>query len=138
MLRISLFETATQCRVILEGRMVGMGLTKLRTICARLRSKPNGRALVIDMKRITLISQEGENLLLQLINNDTKLRVEGVLAKCLLQEFARRTKKELSDIIDTSPAESTNVQVLTRRKSDSALQEEKNAPPPMNPLTATT
>ena len=54
-----------------------------------------------------LISQEGENLLLQLINNGTKLRVEGVLAKCLFQEFARRTKKELSDIIDTSPAEST-------------------------------
>lgn len=138
MLRISLFETAAQWRVILEGRMVGTGLVKLRTLCARHKSKSNGRALVIDMKGVMLISQEGENLLLQLINNGAKLRVEGVLAKCLLQQLARRSKKELSDIIETSPAEGTNVQVLTRRESDSASQEEKNAPPPRNPLTATT
>jgi hypothetical protein len=114
MLRISLFATATQSRVILEGRMIATDLTRLRTMCTRLKSKANGRALVIDMKGVTLISQEGENLLLQLINNGTKLRVEGVLAKCLLQQLARRTKKQLSDIIDTSPAENTNVQVLTR------------------------
>ncbi len=115
MLNISLTKTSTRCRVVLEGRMVGTGLTKLRTICARLKSRPNGRALVIDMKGVTLISQEGENLLLQLINNGTKLRVEGVLARCLLQQLARRSKKELSDIINTSPVENTDVQALTRR-----------------------
>ena len=120
MLRISVFETATQCWVILKGRMVGTGLTRLRTMCTHLKSKANGRALVIDMKDVMLISQEGENLLLQLINNGTKLRVEGVLAKCLLQQLARRSKKELGDIVEKSPAENTDVQVLTQRESDSS------------------
>lgn len=52
------------------------------------------------------------------------LRVDGVLAKCLLQQHARRSKEELSDIVDTSPAENTDVQVLTRKESEFNLRRE--------------
>src|SRR5262249_33451890 len=47
-------------------------------------------------------SQEGENVLLQLINHGAKLRPEGVLAKSLLRQLARRSKKRLSDLIDVA------------------------------------
>ncbi len=94
---------STQCRVVLEGRIAGTGITKLRTICARLKSELKGRALIIEIKDVMLISQEGENALLQLINHGAKFRPDGVLAKLVLQQLAHRSKRQLSDLIDGSP-----------------------------------
>jgi DNA-directed RNA polymerase specialized sigma24 family protein len=82
--------------------MVGTGVTKLRTIWALLNAELRSRALVIDIKDVMLISQEGENVLLQLINHGAKLRPEGVLAKGLLRQLARRSKKRLGELIDGS------------------------------------
>src|SRR5215813_10551632 len=104
MLNISVTETSTQCRLVLKGRMVGTGVTELRTIWALLNAELRSRALVIDIKDVMLISQEGENVLLQLINHGAKLRPEGVLAKGLLRQLARRSKKRPSDFIDVSGA----------------------------------
>src|SRR5215472_4171256 len=74
MLKIFLFEAPTHCRVVLEGRMVGTGMKKLMTICAGPKSELKGRKLIIDMKDVMLISQEGEKALLQLINYGAKIR----------------------------------------------------------------
>jgi len=103
MLKISLSKTSTQCRVVLEGRILGTGITKLRTICARLKSELEGRALIIDIRDVTLINQEAENALLQLINHGAKFCPDGVLAKLILQQLAHRSKKQLSNLIDGSP-----------------------------------
>jgi hypothetical protein len=83
--------------------MVGTGITKLGTVCARLKSELKGRALIIDMKDVMLISQEGENALLQLIDHGAKFCPDGVLTKLILQQLAHRSKKQLSDLIDGSP-----------------------------------
>ena len=103
MLKISLAETSTNCRVVLAGQMAGTGVTELWTICTRLKSELTGRTLVIEMQDVVLISQEGENILLQLINQGAKLRTQGVLAKRILQQLAHRSNKQVSDLIDTSP-----------------------------------
>jgi hypothetical protein len=58
--------------------------------------------LIIDIKDVMLISQEGENALLQLINHGAKFRPDGVLAKLILQQLAHRSKKQLSDLIDAN------------------------------------
>jgi hypothetical protein len=102
MLKISITETATEYRLALKGGMVGSGLTELTTICTRLRAGLRGRMLVIDIKDVMLISQEGENCLLELINNGARLRPEGVLANRVLQQLAYRSKKKLGDLINTS------------------------------------
>jgi hypothetical protein len=52
------------------------------------------------IKDAMLISQEGENVLLQLINEGAKLRPQSVLAKGVLQQLARRSKKEVGELID--------------------------------------
>lgn len=78
--------------------MVGIGITQLRTICDRLKSELKGRSLIIDMKDVMLISQEGENALLQLIDHGAKFRPDGALAKLILQQLAHRSKKQLSDL----------------------------------------
>lgn len=108
MLKISLAETSAQCRVVLAGRMAGTGVTELRTMCARLKSELKGRTLVIEMKDVMFISQEGENTLLQLINLGAKLCAQGVLTKLVLRQLAHRSKKQVSDLIDMSPEGSRN------------------------------
>ena len=93
-----------RCRVVLEGRIAGTGITELRTICARLKSELKGRALIIDIKDVMLISQEGENALLHLINHGAKFRPDGVLAKLIVQQLAHRSNKQLSELIDEAPS----------------------------------
>jgi hypothetical protein len=90
MLKIALTEMPTQCLVVLEGRMVGTGIKR--------------RALVIDIKGVWLISQEGENALLQLINHGAKFRPDGALAKLILQQLAHRSNRQLRDLIDEAPS----------------------------------
>ena len=92
--------------------MVGTGINELRTTCARLLSELKGRALVIDMKEIVLISQEGENTLLQLINQGAKFHAQGVLARRILHQLAHRSNKQVSDLIDTLP--------ISERKGDAS------------------
>lgn len=112
MLKISLVETSSQCRVILEGQMVGVGVKELKTMWARLKSELNGRALVIDIKDVTLISQEAENALLGLIiNHGAKLCPHGLLAKCVLQHLPHRSKKEVSELIESTHPTADNTDV---------------------------
>ena len=68
MLKISVAETRTQCRLVLEGQLVGRCVTELKTMCVPLMAELAGRALVIDIRDVVVISQEGENVILQLLN----------------------------------------------------------------------
>jgi hypothetical protein len=94
MLKISTSDTRTHCRLILEGKLITPWVAELWLTCSRARTELDGRQLVIDIKNVTLISQEGENALLPLISEAAKFRSRSVLTKHLLQQLARRSKKE--------------------------------------------
>lgn len=102
MLKISIAEKSNECRLVLKGEMLGSGLAELTAICMRLKVGLRGRVMVIDIKDVMRISQEGENSLLELINNGAKLRPEGVLANSVLQQLAYRSKKQVNDLIGMS------------------------------------
>ena len=72
-------------------------------MCAPLMAELEGRALIIDIRDVVLISQEGENVILLLVNQGAKLRPQGVLAECVIQQLAHRSKKQASDLIYESP-----------------------------------
>jgi hypothetical protein len=59
MLKISVARTDTECRLLLEGALVGVGLEELRTMGNRLRDELQGRRLLVDIKDAAAISQEG-------------------------------------------------------------------------------
>jgi hypothetical protein len=99
MLKISVAQTETECRLLLEGALVGAGLEELRTMGSRLRAELDGRTLLVDIKDAAAISQEGENVLLQLINEGAKVRAHSVIARHVLQELDRRSKRELGDLV---------------------------------------
>ena len=90
MLKISIIEGHTQRRLVVEGKLVGPWAAELRGVCEKANTDLFGRKLVIDMKHVAAISQEGENVLFELIQKGVKFRCRGVFTKHVLKQVARR------------------------------------------------
>jgi hypothetical protein len=95
MLKISLIDSATQRRVIVEGKLIAPWTAELRNACQEARADLRGRELVIEMKHVTTISQEGENVILELMNGGIKFRCHGVFTKHVVKEVTRRASGNL-------------------------------------------
>ena len=95
MLKISLVDSARQRRVIVEGRLMAPWTTELRNACQDARADLRGRELVIEMKHVTTINQEGENVILELINGGIRFRCHGVFTKHVVKELTRRARRNL-------------------------------------------
>jgi hypothetical protein len=95
MLRISLVENARQRRVIVEGKLKAPWAAELRSACEKARADLRGRKLVVEMKHISTISQEGESLILELINGGIRFRCHGVFTKHVVKELTRRAERNL-------------------------------------------
>lgn len=89
-MKISIVEGHTQRRLIVEGKLVGPWVAELRSACENVNTDLFGRKLVIDMRHVTAISQEGENVLFDLIQKGVKFRCRGVFTKHVLMQVARR------------------------------------------------
>jgi hypothetical protein len=97
MLRISAIESPRQCRLILEGKLTSPWAGELKGACERAKADLRGRELIVDMKHIVAISQEGENVLLELMNDGVKFRAYGVFAKHILKQLTKRTRTEVQE-----------------------------------------
>jgi hypothetical protein len=95
MLKISLVDNPKQRRVIVEGKLIEPWTAELRNACQAARADLRGRELVIEMKHVTTISQEGENVILELIKGGIRFRCHGVFTKHVLKELARRASRNL-------------------------------------------
>ena len=90
MLKISIIEGSTERRLIVEGKLVGPWAAELRGACENANAELFGRKLLIDMKHVTAISQEGENVLFELIQQGVKFHCRGVFTKHVLKQIVRR------------------------------------------------
>jgi hypothetical protein len=97
MLKISVFEGRRQRRLILEGKLIAPWTDELKTACERARADLDGRDFVVDAKQLTAISQEGENLLLELMNDGIKFRSYGVFTKHIFRQLARRSRAKMQE-----------------------------------------
>lgn len=90
MLKISLVDCRTQRRLIVEGKLISPWVAELKSACEEARAELYGRKLVVEMKHVTMISQEGENVILELITGGTTFRGRGVFTKHVLKQLTRR------------------------------------------------
>jgi hypothetical protein len=96
MLKISIVDSRTERRMVLEGKLIAPWIAELRTAWKAARGEIEGRALVVDLANVAVISQEGENALLELMNEGAKFRCSGVLTKHVIQGLRRRGKRDSS------------------------------------------
>jgi hypothetical protein len=97
MLKISLIDNAKHRRVIVEGKLIAPWAAELRSACEKARADLIGRELVVEMKHVTTISQEGENVILELINGGIRFRCHDVFTKQVVKEVTRRASRNLGN-----------------------------------------
>ena len=91
MLKISVIDNPSERRLVLEGKLITPWTGEVKTACERARASLHDRELVVDMKQITIISQEGENVLLQLMKQGVKFRCHDVFTRVVFKQLSRRT-----------------------------------------------
>jgi len=97
MIKISLVEAPTQRRLIVEGKLITPWAAELRNACEEARLDLGDRDLVVEMKHVTTISQQGEKVLVELINAGVKFRCRGVFTRLVLKQLSRRANRELRE-----------------------------------------
>jgi hypothetical protein len=99
MLRISVIDNRTERRLVLEGKLIEPWVAELRTAWRAANGEIEDRALVVELKDVCVISQEGENALFELMNAGAKFRCSGVVTKHVIQELRRRSKRDSSKAV---------------------------------------
>ena len=79
----------------MEGKLIAPWAAELRSACEKARADLRGRELVIEMKHITMISQEGEDVIFGLIKSAIRFRCSGVFTKHVVRELTRRARRNL-------------------------------------------
>lgn len=90
MLRISTVDSQGQRHLVVEGKLVAPWATELRTACQKAKADLGGRELVVDLRGLMVISQEGENVLLELMNEGIRFQGRGVFTNYVISNIARR------------------------------------------------
>lgn len=95
MLKISTVDSVKQRRLVIEGKLIAPWADELRSACETARADLRGRELIIELKHIMVISEEGKNAILALIKSGFRFRCSGVSTKYVVKELTRRARKSL-------------------------------------------
>lgn len=98
MMRISTVDTQKHRHVVVEGKLVGPWVTELKSACHRAQADLSGRELVVDLRWLMVISQEGENALAELMREGIRFHGRGVFAKYVLADIARRAGRNIQEM----------------------------------------
>jgi len=97
MLRISIVDRRNQRRLVLEGKLVVPWSHELKPAYLEASADLNGRELVIDVKGVTAISEDGENVLLELTKEGASFRRPGVFTNHILKRLARKVRRNVQE-----------------------------------------
>jgi len=85
-LKITMVETATDRRWIVQGRLVGPWVSELRTTWKRAHRSQDKRACIIDLNDVTFIDKSGERLLRAISKKGAQLIASGMYTKHVLEK----------------------------------------------------
>ncbi len=87
MLKITIMETATDRRWIVQGRLVGPWVNELRTTWKRAHRSEDKRACIIDLNDVTSIDKSGERLLRAMFKKGAQLMARGLYVKHVVEQL---------------------------------------------------
>ncbi len=108
MFKISTIETLTQRKLVLAGRLVPPWTSEVENAWRSAADQLQGRKLIIDLTNVTVISQDGETLLLRLMKHGAKFAGKGVLTRHILKQLARRCRCKPAVDVDFESPQATN------------------------------
>jgi hypothetical protein len=95
MLKISILDTPSQRRLLIEGKLIGPWATELASVWRQAMADLNCRPLIIDVKGLTAITEDGENVLLELMKEGASFRSSGVFTKQVLKRMTRKFRQDV-------------------------------------------
>jgi anti-anti-sigma regulatory factor len=90
MLRITIVDTPTEQRWVLQGRLTEPWISELRSSWKRTQSARRGRRCVVDLNDVTFIDRGGERLLLALVRKGVPCIASGVYVNHVLEDLRAR------------------------------------------------
>jgi len=97
MLKISILDSASRRRLVIEGKLTDPWASELTTVWRQATGDLYGRELVIDVKGLTAISEDGESVLLELMKEGASFRSSGVFTKHVLKRLARKIARNIQE-----------------------------------------
>jgi hypothetical protein len=97
MLKISILDKPSHRRLVVKGRLIAPWAAELSSVWRQAKADPNGRELVIDVKCLTAITEDGDNVLLELTKEGARFRSSGVFTKQVLKRLARTIRRNLQE-----------------------------------------
>jgi hypothetical protein len=92
--KISIVDTRSQRKLIVEGTLVGPWVAELGTTWRKASQDLDRRKLVIDLRNLTVISREGEDAIFDLMKKGAKFSCGGVLTRHVLKQLVRKKQQE--------------------------------------------
>ena len=92
MLKISIIENDHKRQVVLEGKLVAPWTNELENVGQEAQVDGDHRELIIDLRSVTALSAEGEDVLLALMDQGARFRVSGVFMRQVLKHLSRRSR----------------------------------------------
>lgn len=97
MLKISILDTASRRRLLIEGKLIAPWTAELSRVWQQATADLGGRELLVDVKWLTAISEDGENVLLDLMKEGATFRSSGVFTKQVLKRLARKIRRNIRE-----------------------------------------
>lgn len=87
MLKITITETPTEIRWVLQGRLAEPWVTELRSSWDKTRQDRKGRKCVVDLDDVTCLGKGAEELLRILSKEDAQFIASGLYVKQVLDDL---------------------------------------------------
>lgn len=94
MLKITTATTDRKIRLILEGKLVSPWIAELITEWNHVRASARDLILTVDMRNVTMISEEGEQILFQMMSEGARFISGGILNRHVVRKLARKLCEE--------------------------------------------
>ena len=98
MLKISILDSSSHRRLVIEGKLIAPWAALLRSVWQKATADLNGRELVIDLEGLTAITEDGENILLELMQEGVSFRSSGVFTNQVLKRLACNIRRNVLEI----------------------------------------
>ena len=96
MLKISILDTPNYRRLVVEGKLIAPWTAELKNEWRKAAADLNGRELVVDVKGLTAVTEDGENVLLELMREGAGFR-SGVFTKQVLKRLAHKIRRNVQE-----------------------------------------
>jgi hypothetical protein len=92
-LKITTIETDGQRKLLLEGKLVEPWITEFKKAWQEANQSLGGKKLLVDLANVTVIGEQGECALFEMMRQGTQFNCSGILNKHVLHQLARKCKQ---------------------------------------------